>query len=211
MRCGGVCGPSFQLRHRRVGVDRAVARHLPMHLDRGAAAGRGAAATARLGREADLGRVAADARHARSLDAPQPGRVARAGAAAGKTGLQGGGRAVTLEGLTQAERNLLYEVRAFARYRQDFVAKTMLGGSSGASANLAIGGGGGGSFAPAKDEKAKIGFSRNQVLIDLRQIPGDIRDKIINTYDETKPAKGKILDYFIANKLKNLMEVIEEF
>jgi Outer membrane efflux protein len=56
--------------------------------------------------------------------------------------LKGGGRAVTLEGLTQAERNLLYEVRAFARYRQDFVAKTMLGQASGGSANLAIGAGG---------------------------------------------------------------------
>ena len=61
------------------------------------------------------------------------------------------------------------------------------------------------------DENAKIGFSRNQTLIDLRNIPGDIKDKIINTYEETKPVKGKILDYFIANKLKNLMEVIEEF
>jgi hypothetical protein len=49
-------------------------------------------------------------------------------------------------------------------------------------------------------------------LIDLRNIPGDIQSKIINTYDETKPApKGKILDYFIANKLKNLMDVIGEF
>jgi len=70
--------------------------------------------------------------------------------------LKGGGRAVTLEGLTQAERNLLYEVRAFARYRQDFVAKTMLGGSSGASANLAIGAGGGGSTAVGGD--ASVGF-----------------------------------------------------
>ena len=62
-----------------------------------------------------------------------------------------------------------------------------------------------------EDENAKIGFSRNQTLIDLRQIPDDIKDKIINTYEETIPVKGKILDYFIANKLKNLMEVIEEF
>lgn len=61
------------------------------------------------------------------------------------------------------------------------------------------------------DENAKIGFSRNQTLIDLRQIPGDIKEKIINTYEETIPVKGKILDYFIANKLKNLMDVIEEF
>ena len=62
------------------------------------------------------------------------------------------------------------------------------------------------------DETPKIGFTRNQVLIDLRNIPDDIQTKIINTYEETKPAgKGKILDYFIANKLKNLMDVIEEF
>lgn len=62
------------------------------------------------------------------------------------------------------------------------------------------------------DENARIGFSRNQTLIDLRNIPGDIKTKIINTYEETKPApKGKILNYLIEHKLKNLMEVIEEF
>jgi hypothetical protein len=63
-----------------------------------------------------------------------------------------------------------------------------------------------------EDENARIGFSRNQTLIDLRNIPGDIKEKIINTYEETKPApKGKILDYLIANKLKSLIDVIEEF
>jgi 5'-3' exonuclease len=61
------------------------------------------------------------------------------------------------------------------------------------------------------DENAKIGFTRNQTLIDLRNIPGDIQSKIINNYEETVPVKGKLLDYFIANKLFNLMEVIEEF
>jgi hypothetical protein len=35
--------------------------------------------------------------------------------------LKGGGRAVTLENLTLAERNLLYEIRAFARFRQLFI------------------------------------------------------------------------------------------
>jgi hypothetical protein len=63
-----------------------------------------------------------------------------------------------------------------------------------------------------EDENARIGYSRNQTLIDLRNIPDDIREKIINTYEETKPApKGKILDYLIANKLKSLIDVIEEF
>lgn len=62
------------------------------------------------------------------------------------------------------------------------------------------------------DDTAKTGFSRNQILIDLRNIPEEIKTKILNSYEETVPAsKGKILDYFIANKLKNLMDVIEEF
>jgi hypothetical protein len=61
------------------------------------------------------------------------------------------------------------------------------------------------------DENSKIGFSRNQTLIDLRNIPDDVQSRIINNYEETVPVKGKLLDYFIANKLFNLMEVIEEF
>jgi hypothetical protein len=63
-----------------------------------------------------------------------------------------------------------------------------------------------------EDEAARVGFSRNQALIDLRLIPGDIKNKIINTYEETVPAKrNKLLNYFIEHKLKNLMEVIEDF
>lgn len=62
------------------------------------------------------------------------------------------------------------------------------------------------------DDMAKTGFTRNQVLIDLRNIPVDISEKIINSYEETKPApKNMLLNYFIENKLKNLMDVIEEF
>src|SRR5262249_22311874 len=49
--------------------------------------------------------------------------------------LRGGGRAVTLEPLTQAERNLLYEIREFARFRKTFY--------------VAIAGGGGGSITGA--------------------------------------------------------------
>jgi hypothetical protein len=57
-----------------------------------------------------------------------------------------------------------------------------------------------------------VNFGRNQTLIDLTFIPQEIKEKIINTYDEVKPAsKSKLLNYFIENKLKNLMDVIEEF
>ena len=42
--------------------------------------------------------------------------------------LRGGGRALTLEALTQAERNLVYAVRSFAKFRQEFVVTTLVGG-----------------------------------------------------------------------------------
>jgi 5'-3' exonuclease, N-terminal resolvase-like domain/T4 RNase H, C terminal len=62
------------------------------------------------------------------------------------------------------------------------------------------------------DENSRIGYSRNEMLIDLNMIPSDLKQKIINTYEETKPAtKQKMLSYFIEHKLKNLMDVIEEF
>lgn len=63
-----------------------------------------------------------------------------------------------------------------------------------------------------EDETARIGFSRNQTLIDLRNIPGDIKNSIIDTYNNTMPApRSKLIPYFMAKKLKNLMDVIEEF
>ena len=43
--------------------------------------------------------------------------------------LRGGGRAVTLEPLTQAERNLLYQVRAFGLFRQQFFVVALTGGT----------------------------------------------------------------------------------
>ncbi len=65
---------------------------------------------------------------------------------------------------------------------------------------------------PNWSSDAVAGFSRNKILIDLTQIPTEIKEKIINTFEETVPAKrNKLLNYFIEYKLKNLMEVIEEF
>jgi hypothetical protein len=55
-------------------------------------------------------------------------------------------------------------------------------------------------------------FVRNSTLIDLSNIPTEIKKNIINTYDETKPApRQKLLNYFIEHKLKNLTDVIEDF
>jgi hypothetical protein len=44
--------------------------------------------------------------------------------------LRGGGRAVALEPLTQAERSLVYALRSFAKFRQEFVVSILVGGST---------------------------------------------------------------------------------
>lgn len=63
-----------------------------------------------------------------------------------------------------------------------------------------------------ESEEARVGFSRNQTLIDLTNIPSELKDKIINTYDTVPVAsRSGLLNYFIDKKLKNLMDVIEEF
>jgi 5'-3' exonuclease len=62
------------------------------------------------------------------------------------------------------------------------------------------------------EETLKIGFSRNKLLIDLREIPKDVKERIIVEYDNAKPApKSKLFNYFIEKKLKNLMDVIEDY
>jgi 5'-3' exonuclease len=63
-----------------------------------------------------------------------------------------------------------------------------------------------------EDAETLVGWSRNKMLIDLTMIPEEIKTKIINTYDDIKPpSRGKMFNYFVENKLTNLMEVIEEF
>jgi 5'-3' exonuclease len=55
-------------------------------------------------------------------------------------------------------------------------------------------------------------YLRNKQLIDLSMIPTEIRDKIIESYNsQENKGRGKLMNYFIANKLKNLMEHIGEF
>lgn len=62
------------------------------------------------------------------------------------------------------------------------------------------------------NDYAKTNFDRNRRLIDLSFIPAELKQEIINTYEGFKPSpKNKLLDYFITNKLMNLMDVIEDF
>jgi hypothetical protein len=55
-------------------------------------------------------------------------------------------------------------------------------------------------------------YSRNEVMIDLTKIPQNIVTDILNTYESTQSkTKSVFMNYMITNKLKNLIEVIDEF
>ena len=56
-------------------------------------------------------------------------------------------------------------------------------------------------------------IKRNIQMVDLRMIPQDIVQNIINNYTQQKDVRDKsqLLNYFIAHKMKNLMEHITEF
>lgn len=63
-----------------------------------------------------------------------------------------------------------------------------------------------------QDETFKRNFARNKMLVDLSQIPSNISEEIINTFVNL-PVKDKsqLLNYFISNRMKMMMEHIGEF
>ena len=55
-------------------------------------------------------------------------------------------------------------------------------------------------------------FKRNELLIDLTKIPEDLSKKIIDTYESAEAnTKQHFMNYMIKFRLKNLIEVIDEF
>ena len=55
-------------------------------------------------------------------------------------------------------------------------------------------------------------FSRNEMLIDLSKIPENLKQTILDTYETTKGhTRQEFMNYMISNRLKNLIEVIDEF
>ena len=55
-------------------------------------------------------------------------------------------------------------------------------------------------------------YKRNELLIDLTQIPVSLQQTIVTTYEgTTAKTKQVFMNYMIANRLKNLLEVIDEF
>tara|TARA_Y100001972_G_scaffold129233_1_gene195480 strand:- start:2861 stop:3715 length:855 start_codon:yes stop_codon:yes gene_type:complete len=62
------------------------------------------------------------------------------------------------------------------------------------------------------DENMLRNYQRNRTLIDLSYIPDNIREACIDTFLNTKIGSRKdLLNYFIRNKLKSLMENIGDF
>ena len=55
-------------------------------------------------------------------------------------------------------------------------------------------------------------YHRNKTLVDLGETPKSIRINILNQYDNQEAGdRSKLWNYFIDKRLKNLMDVIDEF
>jgi 5'-3' exonuclease len=62
------------------------------------------------------------------------------------------------------------------------------------------------------NEEMLRNFSRNETLIDLTKIPGSLKESILDSFENTKAnSKQRFMTYMIENRLKNLIEVIDEF
>jgi len=61
-------------------------------------------------------------------------------------------------------------------------------------------------------ELIKRNWNRNKTMIDLACIPESVSKSIIDSYETIKPAtKQQFMNYMITKRLKNLLEVIDEF
>ena len=62
------------------------------------------------------------------------------------------------------------------------------------------------------DPMIKRNFFRNQTLIDLKFTPGELQTQIMESYNEQSEKDGsKLMNYFMANRLKNLLEYMNDF
>lgn len=61
-------------------------------------------------------------------------------------------------------------------------------------------------------DEVKRNYLRNKSLIDLEQIPDYIKQQVLDAWNAENPkTRSQLLNYFIHNKLRNLMECISEF
>ena len=61
------------------------------------------------------------------------------------------------------------------------------------------------------NEEMLRGYKRNQQLVDLDYIPQDIQDQVLEQYNNQVPVRGKLMNYFMKHRLRNLMDNIGDF
>lgn len=62
------------------------------------------------------------------------------------------------------------------------------------------------------DETLKRNWARNKKLIDLSEVPEPVKEQILDAYsEENNKDRSQLFNYFIKNKLKFLMESIQDF
>jgi len=62
------------------------------------------------------------------------------------------------------------------------------------------------------NEQILRNFKRNQMLIDLNYVPESIKAQVIEKFEEKNTKdKSQLVNYFMNNKLRNLMESLQEF
>lgn len=63
-----------------------------------------------------------------------------------------------------------------------------------------------------QDDVFKSNYIRNQLLVDLSKIPQNVRESVINTYvSQPKKDRSQLMNYFMQNRMKQMLEVIGEF
>lgn len=67
-------------------------------------------------------------------------------------------------------------------------------------------------FIACKTDEERRNFQRNKMLVDLSMIPNYLQEEIINTFTNY-PARDRsqLLNYFMSNRMKQMIEHIEEF
>lgn len=56
------------------------------------------------------------------------------------------------------------------------------------------------------------GYNRNSLLVDLSKTPQEIKDAVINSFEKQQgKTKTDLLNYFIKYRMKNMIEVLEDF
>lgn len=62
------------------------------------------------------------------------------------------------------------------------------------------------------NENMLRGYKRNQVLVDLDYIPNHIQERIVDEYENVKSgSRQKMMNYFIEKRLRNMIDVLDEF